>query len=41
MWQAWLGRYIAAYEGTVVIVTHEEALLRSAALTGVVEVMKT
>lgn len=36
--KAWLGRYIAAYEGTVVIVTHEEALLRSAALTGVVEV---
>lgn len=36
--KAWLGRYIAAYEGTVVIVTHEEALLRSAALTGVIEV---
>jgi ABC-type Mn2+/Zn2+ transport system ATPase subunit len=36
--KAWLGRYIAAYEGTVVIVTHEEALLRSAALSGVIEV---
>ena len=36
--KAWLGNYIAAYEGTVVIVTHEESLLNSAALTQVVEV---
>ena len=36
--QAWLGRYISNYEGTVVIVTHEESLLNSAGLTGVIEV---
>ena len=36
--KAWLGKYLAAYEGTVVIVTHEESLLNSAQLTQVVEV---
>ena len=36
--KAWLGKYLAAYEGTVIIVTHEEALLESAQLTQVVEV---
>lgn len=36
--KGWLGKYISAYEGTVVIVTHEESLLNSAALTQVVEV---
>jgi len=34
----WLGGYISGYEGTVVIVTHEEALLQSASLTSVIEV---
>jgi ATP-binding cassette subfamily F protein 3 len=34
----WLGRFLAAYEGTVVIVTHEESLLNSASLTQVIEV---
>jgi len=34
----WLGGYISGYQGTVVIVTHEEALLQSAALTSVIEV---
>ena len=36
--KSWLGRYIASYGGTVVMVTHEEALLRSASLTSVIEV---
>jgi ATP-binding cassette subfamily F protein 3 len=36
--KAWLGSYLAAYQGTVMIVTHEESLLNSAALTQVVEV---
>ena len=36
--KAWLGKYLSAYEGTVVIVTHEESLLNSAQLTQVVEV---
>jgi len=36
--KGWLGSYLAAYQGTVVIVTHEESLLTSAALTQVVEV---
>ena len=36
--KAWLGRYISSYDGTVVIVTHEEALLESARLTQVIEV---
>ena len=36
--KAWLSRFIAEYEGSVVIVSHEVSLLRGAALTGVVEV---
>jgi ATP-binding cassette subfamily F protein 3 len=36
--KAWLGGYVSGYEGTVVLVTHEESLLDRAALTGVIEV---
>mmetsp|Transcript_46102 Transcript_46102/g.108785 ORF Transcript_46102/g.108785 Transcript_46102/m.108785 type:complete len:772 (+) Transcript_46102:38-2353(+) len=36
--KAWLGGYVAGYDGTVVLVTHEESLLTRAALTGIVEV---
>lgn len=36
--KGWLSRFIADYEGSVVIVSHEVSLLRGAALTGVIEV---